>query len=190
MMYALFINGEFQSTRRLPERPPHIPHKNVEWYPVGTSATTEVEADAGWTIISDEAVENVYVSPPPPPTTDDVTAYAEQLIENGVTINVTGITAPIYVQGRAKDKDNIAGLKDGAVLRQLQQAPSASTQFRDGNNVMHTLNDAQLIEMWAKGAAYVQAVYAVSFDMKDNDPVIAEDFRNDPRWPDPDQTNA
>lgn len=32
--YALLIDGTKQEFRGLPERPPHIPHKNVEWYPV------------------------------------------------------------------------------------------------------------------------------------------------------------
>ena len=32
--YALLIDGTKQEFRDLPERPPHIPHKNVEWYPV------------------------------------------------------------------------------------------------------------------------------------------------------------
>lgn len=32
--YALLINGTKQEFRDLSERPPHIPHKNVEWYPV------------------------------------------------------------------------------------------------------------------------------------------------------------
>lgn len=32
--YALLINGEKQEFRYYDSRPPHIPHKNVEWYPV------------------------------------------------------------------------------------------------------------------------------------------------------------
>lgn len=32
--YALLIDGAFVETRRYDERPPHLPHKNVEWYPV------------------------------------------------------------------------------------------------------------------------------------------------------------
>lgn len=32
--YALLINGEKQEFRHYAERPEHIPHKNVEWYPV------------------------------------------------------------------------------------------------------------------------------------------------------------
>lgn len=32
--YALLINGEKQEFRNYAERPEHIPHKSVEWYPV------------------------------------------------------------------------------------------------------------------------------------------------------------
>lgn len=32
--FALLINGEKKEFRNYDERPPHIPHKNVEWYPV------------------------------------------------------------------------------------------------------------------------------------------------------------
>lgn len=32
--YALFMNGEFVKIKKFTERPPHIPHKNVVWYPV------------------------------------------------------------------------------------------------------------------------------------------------------------
>lgn len=32
--YALLMDGSFVETRQYDERPPHLPHKNVEWYPV------------------------------------------------------------------------------------------------------------------------------------------------------------
>ena len=32
--FALLVGGELKEFRHLPERPPHIPHKQVEWYSV------------------------------------------------------------------------------------------------------------------------------------------------------------
>ncbi len=32
--FALCIGGVFQETRQLPERPKHIPHKSITWFPV------------------------------------------------------------------------------------------------------------------------------------------------------------
>lgn len=32
--YALVIDGTFVEIRQYDDRPPHIPHKNVEWFPV------------------------------------------------------------------------------------------------------------------------------------------------------------
>lgn len=61
MQFALFINGAFVETRDFPDKPENIPHKNVEWYPVGTA----VEGNApGWAIQNGEAIET-YAAPPP-----------------------------------------------------------------------------------------------------------------------------
>jgi hypothetical protein len=60
--YALFIDGAFVEKRERETRPAHIPHKNVEWYPVGA----EVEGDSnGWAITNDEAIRTYVVTPPP-----------------------------------------------------------------------------------------------------------------------------
>lgn len=41
--YALLIGGEFVETRRYDERPPHLPHKSVEWYPVAREVGEEFD---------------------------------------------------------------------------------------------------------------------------------------------------
>lgn len=125
--------------------------------------------------------------PAPPPTTDQVTVYAEQLIEAGVTINVSGNTEPVYVQGRDKDTRNVQGLVTAATLRISSGDTTTLTAFRDGNNVTHQLVPAQVVEMWQLSAAYVSAVYAASWAIKAEDP-IAADFRSDLRWPNPDKS--
>lgn len=121
------------------------------------------------------------------PTNDDVTAYAEELIEDGVTIKITGLSEPVYVQGRDKDSRNVQGLVTAAQLRIGAGDTTTITEFRDGSNVMHDLTPPQVVELWQKSAAYVSAVYGASWAIKDGD-TISADFRDDERWPDPDQT--
>lgn len=123
----------------------------------------------------------------PPPSTAQVTAHAESVIEQGVTINVTGITEPVHVQGRDKDTRNVQGLVTAAQLRLGSGDTTTLTDFRDGNNITHQLLPAQVVELWQKSAAYITVVYQASWSIKADDP-IAQTFRDDPRWPDPDQT--
>lgn len=54
--FALFRDGVFDETRQFPTRPADIPHKNVAWYPVGS---TVEGTPAGWTIVGDEAIQTV-----------------------------------------------------------------------------------------------------------------------------------
>ena len=123
------------------------------------------------------------VETPRPITTDQVTAHAEHLIERGVVVNLTGITEPVYVQGRDKDTRNVQGLVTGAQLRLGAGDTTTLTDFRDGNNVTHQMTPMQVIEMWQKSAGYITAVYQASWAIKADDP-IGDDFRDDERWPD------
>jgi len=134
-------------------------------------------------------VEPEPAPPSPPPSAAWVTQHAENLIEQGVVVNVTGITDPIYVQGRDKDTRNVQGLVTAAQLRLASGDTTTLTAFRDGNNVTHQLTPAQVIEMWQLSAGYITAVYAASWSIKADDP-IADDFREDARWPDNGLTDA
>lgn len=122
------------------------------------------------------------------PGKDVVTAYAEQLIDDGVTISITGLSEAVHVDGRDKDSRNVQGLVTAAQLRISAGDTTTVTTFRDGNNVMHDLTPLQVIELWQKSAAYVSAVYAASWAIKDDEGAISAHFRNDARWPNPDQT--
>lgn len=155
-------------------------------------AVSEAPLSSSWIESADAAVGDLYdgtvfSKPITVPDKQDVTDYAEELIEVGVTINVTGIAAPVYVQGRDKDTRNVQGLVTAATLRLSSGDTTTLTDFRDGNNVTHQLVPAQVVEMWQKSAAYVSAVYAASWNIKDASS-IASDFQTDARWPDTDQT--
>lgn len=126
--------------------------------------------------------------PVPGPDRQQVTDHAEHLIEQGVTLSITGVTEAVYVQGRDKDTRNVQGLVTAASLRLGAGDTTTLTPFRDGNNITHQLVPAQVIEMWQKSAAYVSAVYAASWAIKDG--TIAADFHSDARWPATDQSGA
>jgi hypothetical protein len=64
MTFALFRDGVFAETRRLPSRPEDIPHKGVEWFPVGETVTGE---NVGWAVVDGEAVQTA--APPAPQST-------------------------------------------------------------------------------------------------------------------------
>ena len=64
-LFALFRDGTFAEVRNLPSQPEDIPHKSVEWFPVGEPVTGE---NVGWAVVDGEAVQTV--APPAPPSTD------------------------------------------------------------------------------------------------------------------------
>lgn len=154
----------------------------------GTTTHVTTDPRDGSALIEEKrAGIEAWLNVPPAPDKQEVTDHAEELIEQGVTISVTGLAAPVYVQGRDKDTRNVQGLVTAATLRLSSGDTTTLTPFRDGNNVTHQLLPAQVVEMWQKSAAYVSAVYAASWAIKD-DATISADFRSDVRWPNPDQT--
>ena len=88
--YALFINGEFVEIKKKSSRPPHIPHKNVEWYPVlrmqidNTTQTEYIERIVTKELIGDEYVITATKQDVPP-------AEMAARIEEDKTINVNRI---------------------------------------------------------------------------------------------------
>lgn len=156
-------------------------HSELGWLPFTASAQdSDSFGQQVWLSVKDR-LDIAAVPPAPPRTGDEVTRYAEQLIEQGTNVTVSGGTAPIYARGTLKDTRNLQGLVTSAQLR-ITASDTTTIDFRDGNNVTHTLSPAQVVEMWEASAAFVQAVYAASWSIKADNP-IPQNFEADPRWP-------
>ena len=111
----------------------------------------------------------------------DVNFERDRRIENGVTVNVTGLGA-VPLQGRPQDQVNLLGLKDTAKELAAAGITAPIIPFRDALNVTHILTPAQLIEMVDKGKMWVSAMMQASWDIKAMDP-IPQDFAADSYWP-------
>lgn len=61
--YALVIDGEFREVRNYAERPPHIPHKAVQWFPV----ERETAEPVGTFIEAEQDRVRIAIAPHPPP---------------------------------------------------------------------------------------------------------------------------
>ena len=82
--YALLIDGEFVETRHFDERPPHIPHKQIEWYPVVREygePGSSLENDT-WFI---RTVDPSTLPPPVPQTISDRQFFQQLAISQIIT---------------------------------------------------------------------------------------------------------
>lgn len=119
-------------------------------------------------------------------TTDEVNTERQERIETGVSVTVNGNNDSIHLTGADKDKTNLLGLAVAAQLRLSQGDYTHLTTFHDGGNVDHDLTPMQVIELWSKGAAWIEANYRASWNLK-NLPEYGEeipnDFFDDKYWP-------
>jgi hypothetical protein len=113
---------------------------------------------------------------------DAVNAERARRILTGVSLTVTGHPQPIALQGREQDQRNLLALATAAQARIAAGYNTHQTAFRDANNELHHLVPAQIFELWSKGAAWIEAVYAASWSIKDSDSIPA-DFADDQYWP-------
>lgn len=147
----------------------------IDAYPAGT---IEVPLRPGpghsWNIGS-------WVAAQPQPQSADVDAERDRRILAGGTFDVAGYGA-VRIIGREVDMRNLTNLALAAQARIAAGAGSAVTNFRDADNVIHPLVQAQVLDLWSKGAALVEAIYAASWAIKDGGAIPA-DYADDSRWP-------
>lgn len=104
---------------------------------------------------------------------DKVNAKRAKVIAAGTDVNVTG-HGSVALQGRPEDQTSLQGLAFGAQLRLSMGDNTTLMVFLDRANVLHQLTPMQMIELWQKGAAFVSAIYARSWAIKEMDPAIAD----------------
>lgn len=111
----------------------------------------------------------------------EVNAERDRRIAAGVTVYVEGY-GPVALQGREKDQTNLLGLQAAAAMRLAAGDTVTLTKFRDADNVDHMLTPPQIVDLWAKGAAWISATYDASWGLKALDPIPA-DYADDTHWP-------
>ncbi len=100
---------------------------------------------------------------------DAVNVRRAEVIKAGADVMVTGY-GPVALQGRPEDQTSLQGLAFGAQLRLSMGDSMTLMDFLDRENVLHQLQPMQMLELWQKGAAFVSAVYAKSWAIKEMDP--------------------
>lgn len=108
---------------------------------------------------------------------DAVNTKRLQIISDGTDVYVTG-HGKVALQGRPEDQTSLQGLAFGAQLRLSVGDNTAPMEFLDRENVLHQLFPMQMLELWQKGAAFISAIYAQSWAIKEMNPTTTNP--NDP----------
>lgn len=114
--------------------------------------------------------------PLPSASGDDINGERARRILAGTVID------GVHVTGSDEDARNLMSLALGAQMRLAARDNETLTTFRDGDNVDHELTPEQLLSLWQQSAAYVSALYASSWALKEMEP-IPRDFSDDSYWP-------
>ena len=113
---------------------------------------------------------------------EKVNLERDRRVRIGSTFAVAGYGS-IRIGGDDTTIRNLQGLAFAAQLRLAQGDNTTLTPFRDEDNVIHQLAPAQVIDLWSKGAAFVESVFAAAWTLKDRPEGIPSDFTNDIYWP-------
>ena len=111
---------------------------------------------------------------------DAVNVKRLKVITAGTDVDLTGYGI-VALQGRPEDQTSLQGLAFGAQLRLSAGDSTTLMGFMDRNNVPHQLAPAQMLELWQKGAAFVSAIYARSWAIKEMNPETT-DPNDDALW--------
>lgn len=95
------------------------------------------------------------------------------VITAGTDVAITG-HGTVALQGRPEDQTSLQGLAFGAQLRLGMGDSTTLMDFLDRENVLHQLQPVQMLELWQKGAAFVSAMYARSWVIKEMDPTTTD----------------
>lgn len=123
------------------------------------------------------------VIPPKPLTNADVNAELQRRVQQGGSFKPVGYPTPIPVLGDDTTTRNLQALAFAASMRLGGGQGAASTPFRDHANVVHNLNQGQVLDLWNQGAAYVSAIFQAAWALKDNPNGVPADFADDVHWP-------
>ena len=140
-----------------------------DWISVSAQALGELSA---WRVING-ALVLFDLEPARLAFRDAVNAKRLIVIAAGTDVEITGY-GTVALQGRPEDQTSLQGLAFGAQLRLSLGDSTTLMDFLDRENVLHQLLPMQMLELWQKGAAFVSAIYARSWAIKEMDPASTD----------------
>lgn len=151
--------------------------------PLTTPDTIQQRQGNDWVIVP-------YVVAPPDtpnvPFNDRVNAERDRRIAAGYTLNLPGKT--IAIGGSDMDQRNIQALGLAAFMRVSTGQGATITQFRDNADVIHDLDQNEVLTLYTYAVGYVEALFHAAWVLKDDPNGPNEDFQNDANWPEPEGT--
>lgn len=111
---------------------------------------------------------------------DSVNAERARRVLSGSTFTLDSGKA-VALTGDETTKTNLQALAFAASLRIAQDAGSSITLFRDANDFVHELTQAEVLELWTKSAAFVSAMFQAAWFLKDG-PSIPQDYTDNKYW--------
>lgn len=111
-----------------------------------------------------------------------VNAERQRRILQGKTFTLTGYATPVPIKGDEETRKNLDTLAIKAQMLIGQGTPGTTTSYRDALNVTHPLTQPQVLDLWAQGGAYMEAIYEASWAIKANPPADG-DVTADSLWP-------
>ena len=137
---------------------------------------TKIDVVTGLVTITDDA------APSFTPTLSAADVFAERVrrIEAGTTINVTG-HGNVQLAGTFQTRADLQALATAAQLRLAAGDTTTTTRVRGTDGTIHTLTPAQILDLWSKGAAFIQGVTDASWLIEAMDP-IPVDYAANSRW--------
>lgn len=155
-----------------------VNHPVYGWIPFTADSADPAAADIFAAL---DATPDLPTRPAPAATGEDVNNERKRRIRIGKVFAVPGY-GPVAVEGREEDMRNLGALGTAALAAIGAGAGAGTMQFRGADNTVHTLTWAQMFALWQLSTAYVSAVYAASWAIKDGGSVPA-DYAANSRWP-------
>lgn len=109
-------------------------------------------------------------------TNDDINRERTRRKELGISFN------GVYLRGEPDDRENLTNLYNIAQARLAQGDNTTTTNFMDGNNILHQLIPQEMVDCYFAGLQYIDALYNASWAIKAMDRADL-DYENDNHWP-------
>jgi hypothetical protein len=154
------------------------------------SVLTERQVEDGWRLVEDhvfpgmiEQEDGSFELPLQSPTAKDVNIERDRRVLKGSSFIPVGYSVSVKVAGDPLTKSNLQNLAFASSLRVSQGDLTSITQYRDEDNVVHSLTPPQVIDLWSKGASFVEDIFHASWVLKSEPDNIPADYVEDYHWP-------
>lgn len=110
-----------------------------------------------------------------------VTAEAQRRVAVGATFTIDGF-GDVPISGALPNQINLMALAETARDLIAAGKTTITIPYRDENNTIHQMTPKQMLQLIDAGKAYVSAIYAASWALKDAE-LVPADYADDKHWP-------